>query len=599
MHSPDIEPQCGHNPSIVALLLAFVVLCVPLGAVAKDAKRVLLLHSFGREFAPYELIVATIRTELAKGSSEPIAVYDASLDSGQTSASEDAQAFLELLRHRFAGSPPDVVITVGPPAAAFYPQNRDKVFPATPLVIAGLDERFIPKSALRDGDAAVANHQNVPGFVGNILRVLPDTQTIEVVLGDTPLERYWADDSRREFAQFANRVKLEWLNDLTLDQMRARVAALPPHSAVLYAFVMIDAAGVPYERGVALQRLLEVSTAPVFSMAESEVGHGVVGGPYESQHREGELVAAAALRALSGQNTSKPMIEVVEDEAPVYDWRELKHWHIDPARLPAGSEIRFQPPSLWDEHRTLIATAISIFLLQAALLIGLAWQRIRRRRAEGEAMTLSGRLITAHEDERRWLARELHDDITQRLAGLAIDAAKLSAGGLSPSDIETRRSIRGGLVQLSEDVHNLSYRLHPSVLDDLGLVEALKAECERVARVESVQVDVKTDRLPQSMPKEVALGIYRVAQEALRNVARHAKASMVELSLALSDGGLLLTVTDNGGGFDPGAPARRPSVGHASMRERIRSLGGKLDIQSTPGMGTTVVAWVPIPKAPS
>jgi signal transduction histidine kinase len=599
MRSPDIEPQCGLSPSLVAFLLALVVFCVPPGAMAKEAKRVLLLHSFGREFAPYELIVATIRTELAKGSSEPVAVYDASLDSGQTSASEDAQAFIDLLRHRFAGSPPDVVITVGPPAAAFYPQNRDKVFPATPLVLAGLDERFIPKSALRDGDAAVANHQNVPGFVGNILRVLPDTQTIEVVLGDTPLERYWADDSRREFAQFANRVKVEWLNDLTLDQMRARVAALPPHSAVLYAFVMIDAAGVPYERGVALQRLLEVSTAPVFSMAESEVGHGVVGGPYESQHREGELAAAATLRALSGQNTSKPVIQVVEDEAPVYDWRELKHWHIDPARLPAGSEIRFQPPSIWDEHRTLIVTAVSIFLLQAALLIGLAWQRIRRRRAEGEAMTLSGRLITAHEDERRWLARELHDDITQRLAGLAIDAARLSAAELSQSDIEARRSIRGGLVQLSEDVHDLSYRLHPSVLDDLGLVEALKAECERVARVESIQVNVQADGLPQSMPKEVALGIYRVAQEALRNIARHAKASIVELSLALSEGGLLLTVTDNGRGFDPAAPARRPSVGQASMRERIRSLGGKLDIQSAPGMGTTVVAWVPIPRAPS
>src|SRR5580700_7791837 len=117
MRSPDIEPQCGLSPSVVALLLAFVVFCVPLSAMAKDAKRVLLLHSFGREFAPYELIVATIRTELAKGSSEPVAVYDASLDSGQTSAAEDSQAFIDLLRHRFASSPPDVVITIGPPAA--------------------------------------------------------------------------------------------------------------------------------------------------------------------------------------------------------------------------------------------------------------------------------------------------------------------------------------------------------------------------------------------------------------------------------------------------------------------------------------------------
>jgi len=294
-----------------------------------------------------------------------------------------------------------------------------------------------------------------------------------------------------------------------------------------------------------------------------------------------------------------PAIDLVDYETPVYDWRELKRWGIDLARLPAGSEIRFQPPLFWNEHRILIITALAVFLLQAALLIGLVRQRIRRQRAEGEAQALSGRLITAHEDERRWLARELHDDITQRLAGLAIDAAKLPEGDLTPSESDARRSIRGGLVQLSEDVHNLSYRLHPSMLDDLGLVEALKAECDRVARSESVRVDVEADALPPSVPKDVALGVYRVAQEALRNIGRHAKASIVQLSLALSDGGLLLAISDNGSGFELGLQTRRPSLGHASMRERIRLLGGKLDIQSTPGGGTTVVAWVPIPKAAS
>ena len=299
---------------------------------------------------------------------------------------------------------------------------------------------------------------------------------------------------------------------------------------------------------------------------------------------------------MSGQIPADPAIHLVDYDGSVYDWRELKRWDIDPARLPPGSEIRFQPPSVWDEHRTLIMTAISIFVLQAALSIGLVWQRIRRRRAEREALSLSGRLITAHEDERRWLARELHDDITQRLAGLAIDAAKLPGGDLSPSD-DARRSIRRGLAQLSEDVHNLSYRLHPSVLDDLGLVEALKAECERVARSESVHVDIEADSLSPSLPREAALCIYRIAQEALRNIGRHAKASIVQISLALKDGGLLLAVSDNGSGFEPGLQTHRPSLGHASMRERIRLLGGTLDIQSTPGRGTTVIAWVPIPEA--
>jgi signal transduction histidine kinase len=587
------------RPWIVAVLLAFVALTAPPGVMAAETKRVLLLHSFGREFAPYDAVVSAFRTELARASSKLLAVYDASLDAEQASGSDDQHLLLELLRHRFAGSPPDVVVTIGPPAAAFYLQNRDIVFPGTPLVIAALDERLVQKSALRGGDAVVAIHQHLPGLIENILRVLPDTQTIAVVIGDTPLERFWLGEARREFAQFANRITFQWLNDLSLEQMRQRVAALPPHSAVLYTLLVTDAAGVPYEGGDALASLVHVSAAPIFSLYESELGHGVVGGPYHSQQRQGALAAAAALRALSGQIAAIPAIQFVDYETPVYDGRELTRWGIDHSRLPAGSEIRFEPPPLWDEHRILFITALAIFLLQAALLIGLVLQRIRLRRAEGEAQALSGRLITAHEDERRWLARELHDDITQRLAGLAIDAAKLPEGDLPPSDTDARRSIRGGLIQLSEDVHNLSYRLHPSMLDDLGLVEALKAECHRFARSESVRVDVDGDNLPPTLPREVALCIYRVAQEALRNIGRHANASIVQLSLALRDDGLLLAVRDNGSGFEPDLHTRRPSLGHAGMRERIRLLAGKLDIQSAPGGGTTVVAWVPIPKAAS
>ena len=571
---------------------------VPLGAMAAPIKRVLLLHSFGQESAPYAAAVAAFRAELARGSSETVALYEATLDAGEAGGSNVQQPLLDLLRQRFA-SPLDLVATVGPPASDFFLQNRDKMFSGTPVVIYGLDEQFVPESALRPGDALIAIHFDLPALVSNVLQLLPDTQMIAVVLGDTPNERLWLPQYRRQFARFTNRVRFEWLNDLSLEKMRQRVRALPPHSAVLYAMLLADAAGIPNSHGTALASLVEVSAAPIFSFFESDIGRGVVGGPYISQQRTGALAATAALHVLTGDIPAKPEIQIVGFEPPVYDWRELEHWRIDPARLPAGSQIRFQPPRLWDEHRTLVITAIAVFLLQAPLLIGLLWERIRRRRAEGEAQTLSGRLITAHEDERRWLARELHDDITQRLAGLAIDAAKLPAGDLSSSEIDARRSIRAGLAQLSEDVHNLSYRLHPSVLDDLGLVEALRAECDRFARSESVRVDVDADALPRSLPKEAAFGVYRVAQETLHNIGRHAKASIVQLSLVLRDGGLLLSVSDNGCGFEPDLQTRRPSLGHASMRERIRSLGGKLDIQSTPGRGTTVVAWVPIPKAAS
>ena len=143
-------------------------------------------------------------------------------------------------------------------------------------------------------------------------------------------------------------------------------------------------------------------------------------------------------------------------------------------------------------------------------------------------------------------------------------------------------------------MHALSYRLHPSILEDLGLVEALKTECERFSRVESVPVDIKAREVPEALPHPVALCLFRVTQEALRNVGRHACASRVEVLVRRLDGGLQLSVKDDGDGFDPVRLRGRPSLGHASMRQRIFLLGGELHIESIPNEGTTVLAWVPL-----
>jgi PAS domain S-box-containing protein len=208
-----------------------------------------------------------------------------------------------------------------------------------------------------------------------------------------------------------------------------------------------------------------------------------------------------------------------------------------------------------------------------------------------EIQQLAGRLLTAHEDERRHLARELHDDLTQRLARLAIDAGQMEqvAGA-----VVGLRSLREDLVRLSEDVHALSYRLHPSVLDDLGLVEAIKAECDRVARRGSLRVDVDAYDVPDSLSGDTPLCLFRIVQEALSNAARHANASTVTVLLASEGSGLQLAVSDDGDGFDPWGPRDHPSLGLASMRERIRIVHGELEIDSFPGRGTTVIAWVPV-----
>jgi len=218
---------------------------------------------------------------------------------------------------------------------------------------------------------------------------------------------------------------------------------------------------------------------------------------------------------------------------------------------------------------------------------------IDRRHADLALRNLSGRLIRAHEEERARLARELHDDLTQRLARIAIDLGRLDLVEDEGAKADEMRAVRDGLSRLSADVHTLAYRLHPTIVEDLGLVEALRSECERLARQESIGIQEKLGQTSGPIPRETSLCLFRVAQECLRNVARHARAGGVVVSLSELDGGLQLAVHDDGVGFDLAAHRERGHLGIASMHERVSLLGGRLEFDSAPGKGTTVYAWVP------
>jgi signal transduction histidine kinase len=217
----------------------------------------------------------------------------------------------------------------------------------------------------------------------------------------------------------------------------------------------------------------------------------------------------------------------------------------------------------------------------------------QQKRVENELRDLTRRLIRAQEDERARIARELHDDVTQRLAVLAIEVGRAELATPNGMRAEVMQTVRQELMRLSEDVHSLAYQLHPSVLEELGLAEALRAECERRVRQGWTDLSASLEPLPAVIGKEAALCLFRVAQEALNNVARHAGCRAAKLTLRHMDDGLLLAVRDNGVGFDPVRQRESMHLGLASMRERVRLLNGTLDIESTPGRGTTIVAWVP------
>ena len=210
---------------------------------------------------------------------------------------------------------------------------------------------------------------------------------------------------------------------------------------------------------------------------------------------------------------------------------------------------------------------------------------------------LSQRLIGAHEDERALLARELHDDVSQRLAVLAIDVGRAELSASDEAQAEAMQEVRAGLVRLSEDIHSLAYQLHPSILEELGLAEALRAECERRERQGLLDLAVDIGPLTAVMTKDAALCLFRVAQEALNNVARHAGVRDATVTLRRMDDGLLLAVSDSGVGFDADHPGAGMHLGLASMRERVRLVRGTLEVESSPGHGTTILAWVPAEAA--
>ena len=583
------------------VISSVLLLCATVSAAASEPKRVLILDSFGRDFAPWNEYATDIRAELLRQSPEPIDIYEASLASARFAGDQQDGPFVDYLRALFADHRLDLVITIGAPAAGFIQRYRQLLFPSTPMLYTAVEQRRVALTGLTNNDTAVAITIDFVGVIENILRVLPDTNNIVVVIGNSPIEKYWLEQMRDAVQPFTNRVAFTWFNTLSFDDMLRRAAALPSRSAIFFALLSVDAAGVPHEELSALTSLRAVAKAPMFSYVDTYLGHGIVGGPLIAVSDVSRKAASVAVRLLAGESSRAVRTSPIGFGKTRFDWRELQRWGISEARLPSGSVVEFRVPTLLEQYKWYIIAAATLCSLQAVLIVVLLLNRRRlsranaeRQRAEEAARELSGHLITAQEDERSRLARELHDDVTQRLALLAIDAGRQehvlprAAGG------DAMRTMREGLVRLSEDVHALSYRLHPSIIEDLGLIEALKSECLRFSELGPTRVEVRAQGLREEPPRDVALCLFRVAQEALQNSARHAEADTVQVTVRPLNGGLQLGVHDDGKGFDPGRHRDRPSLGLASMRQRIDLLHGLLDIESGLGHGTTILAWVPL-----
>lgn len=215
------------------------------------------------------------------------------------------------------------------------------------------------------------------------------------------------------------------------------------------------------------------------------------------------------------------------------------------------------------------------------------------RRTEDDLRSLAASLFTSHEEERRRVARELHDDVSQQLAMLANDLEQLRQN-IPHTEAEMRKrleALREGAAALSEELRRISHALHPSILEDLGLPVALRSLVTEFAEREGMPSNFTHRNVPDTLSPEVAATLYRITQEALRNVAKHAGRTHVRVSLIGTSSALRLNVRDLGEGFDP---SETRGLGLISMEERARLVGGSFHISSALGEGTTVQVQVPL-----
>jgi signal transduction histidine kinase len=221
------------------------------------------------------------------------------------------------------------------------------------------------------------------------------------------------------------------------------------------------------------------------------------------------------------------------------------------------------------------------------------------RQSRGELRALAARLLTTQEEERRRVSRELHDDLNQKLAMLEVDAERLGQQGLiSPEMRKDVRSLRDRVAEVSNDIRRVAYQLHPSVLDHLGLNVALRSYCAEFAKRDGLQVKFSGQEQKEPVPEQISLCLYRVTQESLRNVVKHASATSASVTLAAVDHRIHLCIRDNGVGFDTAAK-HKGGIGLLSMKERVRLVDGELTLKSKPGRGTRIDVWAPLPKGPS
>ena len=575
-------------------------------AAAQDSRSVLVFYS-DQALLPSALAFTDgLRESL--GTPLTVRLESQHLDSPRFANAASDSALADWLRWRYRERPVRVVVTVGNPASAFASRYGDSVWPAARIVHAVVDGEQLRVASER-GDPVIPRVLDYRRTLEHAMALFPAAREVWLIAGATDNDRQWMNRAVADLAPLGNRIRIKQVLGLRWDDLRDQLTTMPADTIAIAVVFFADADGRTFINADALRELARSANRPVFVLGSWLLGSGAIGGYVFDPALLGRLTGRTVLAVLN--DPAAAGIPAPEGDATswMFDAAQLRRWSISESKLPAGSLVLNRELPAWRRYLWPLVGASLLVAAQGAIIGALLVQRRTRRRVEvalrlseekarasyNEVRDLAGRLISAREGERTRIARDLHDDIGQRVASLSIALSRIqrqipdvsNPARQSLSDLEQQST------QLSADLRHLSHELHPGALEHLGLLEALRERCDDFRQECGVSVQLEVSEAWRDVSDALALCLYRVAQEALRNVSTHAKAQNVTLSLEQLDGHVMMHVTDDGCGFDPTAKSRRLGLGLVSLNERVHVLGGTLDVTTARGAGTRVAVTLP------
>jgi signal transduction histidine kinase len=592
--------RTSSGSAIVAASVVCLLCFVDVSTAWAEQRRVLALIASRRDAPGAAVFDEVFGHVLGQKLGPALDYYGEYLDAQRFADADYLPALAAFLKRKYARIQFDIILTPTNAGADFLQRYRDELFPGVPVVFSGT-------AGVNPGDnaAGVIHVIEMAKSIEMALELQPHIREVYVLTGTSAFDKFYEGIAREQLRRLENQVSIVYWSGLTLDDAVSRVSRLPP-DAILYPMPFTeDAAGQRFLALESFDRIAEAASVPVYTWTNHTMGRGAVGGALNSTDALAREVAMLALRVLGGEDPESIPVETLDEPIRQVDWRHLQRWGISESRLPAGTVVRFREPGPWERYRWYIVGTVAVVALQAALIAGLLIQRQRRRRVEHalrvssrQNQDLAGRLITAQEEERTRIARDLHDDASQELVGLAMALsmlkARLSRAAAGDEVTGLLSDLQQRTVTLGESLRTLSHELHPGVLQHAGIVAALRTYGAEFERRHGIRTRVEAADEFRSLDPETALCLYRVVQEALTNAARHSGADDVLVKLEQTNGCLRLSVRDNGAGFDA---SRRTGTGLGlqSIDERVQLRDGTATITSKPGKGTMVFVSIPVP----